>query len=154
MATPSEEQPKDFHDLFKLMDNNGDGFVTAREIQYLFKSTLGRSTTLSEVKRILKRIDINDDGKIEYDEFVKFMEQNKIIVENNVSEKDNLLRMFKIFDKDGNGSIDHTELQEILSMTGENISDDEVAVIMQEVDTDGNGSIDFDEFKRMMKLLS
>ena len=154
MATPSEEQPQDFHDLFELMGENGDGFVTVREIQYLFETTLGRSTTESEINTILNRIDINDDGKIEYGEFVKFMEQNKVTDEKNISEEDNLLRMFEIFDKDGNGSIDHTELQEILSMTGENISDEEVAVIMQEVDTDGNGSIDFDEFKRMMKLLS
>ena len=154
MATPCEQQPQDYHDLFKLMDKDGDGFVTAREIQYLFKTILGRSTTKSEILTILKEIDMNNDGKIEYDEFVEYMKQKKVIDEENSSGEGKLARMFEIFDKDGDGSIDKTELQAILSLTGEKISREEVAVIMQEADTDGNGCIDFNEFKQMMKLLS
>ena len=97
---------------------------------------------------------MNKDGKIEYEEFVDYMNQEKVICQDNVSEEEKLARMFKIFDKDGSGSIDHTELQAILSMTGESIDDEEVALIMEEVDKDKNGSIDFEEFKQMMELLS
>ena len=154
MATPCEEQPQDYHDLFEMMDKDGNGFVTAEEIQYMFTTTLGRSTSKSEMERILKRMDMNKDGKIEYEEFVDYMNQEKVICQDNVSEEEKLARMFKIFDKDGSGSIDHTELQAILSMTGESIDDEEVALIMEEVDKDKNGSIDFEEFKQMMELLS
>ena len=154
MATPCEEQPQDYHDLFEMMDKDGNGFVTAEEIQYMFTTTLGRSTSKSEMERILKRMDMNKDGKIEYEEFVDYMNQEKVICQDNVSEEEKLARMFKIFDKDGSGSIDHTELQAILSMTGESIDGEEVALIMEEVDKDKNGSIDFEEFKQMMELLS
>ncbi|XP_022333553.1 neo-calmodulin-like [Crassostrea virginica] len=57
---------------------------------------------------------------------------------------------FKLFDKDGNGSITVEELVAILKNLGQNPTDAEISDIVSEVDADGNGNIDFPEFLLMM----
>lgn len=53
-----------------------------------------------------------------------------------------------MFDRDGSGSIDKTELLAILGGEGmENMMPkEELMAYIQEVDNDGDGEIDFDEF--------
>ncbi|XP_061173984.1 calmodulin-like [Saccostrea echinata] len=57
---------------------------------------------------------------------------------------------FKLFDKDGNGSITTGELITILKNLGQNPTDAEIHEIVTEVDADGNGDIDFPEFLLLM----
>ena len=58
-----------------------------------------------------------------------------------------------MFDQDGNGSISHEELRNVLeghnSAQGEKFWKDMIA----EVDENGDGEIDFDEFVHMMSIL-
>ncbi|XP_011413059.3 calmodulin-like [Crassostrea angulata] len=57
---------------------------------------------------------------------------------------------FRLFDKDGNGSITTDELITILKNLGQNPTDAEISEIVGEVDADGNGNIDFPEFLLLM----
>lgn len=61
---------------------------------------------------------------------------------------DYLRTAFEMFDRDGSGSIDKTELLAILGGEGmENMMPkEELMAYIQEVDNDGDGEIDFDEF--------
>ncbi|MQM06490.1 hypothetical protein Taro_039317 [Colocasia esculenta] len=54
-------------------------------------------------------------------------------------------RIFKRFDKNGDGKISSAELGEVLQTLG-SASPDEVQHMMREIDTDGDGFIDFSEF--------
>lgn len=58
-----------------------------------------------------------------------------------------------MFDKDGSGKIDKTELVALLSGEGlENtVSSDLLIKYIAEVDQNGDGEIDFEEFKGMME---
>jgi len=67
-----------------------------------------------------------------------------------VTEEEELLEAFKVFDKDGNGVLSPEELRKIISNLGEKLSDDEVDAIIREADTDGDGCINCDEFVKMM----
>ena len=62
------------------------------------------------------------------------------------SEKNELLRQFKVFDKDGNGTLDFKEFQDVLKNTHPEKSEEEAAEIFKAIDTDGSGAISFSEF--------
>jgi calmodulin len=49
---------------------------------------------------------------------------------------------FRVFDRNGDGEISVTELRQVMANLGENLTDDEIDLIMSEVDIDGNGTID------------
>lgn len=59
-----------------------------------------------------------------------------------------------MFDKDGSGTIDATEIKEALGMSGDETMNDKIQDIMKQVDDNGDGEISFDEFKEMMKKFS
>ncbi|OAF65977.1 hypothetical protein A3Q56_06298 [Intoshia linei] len=57
---------------------------------------------------------------------------------------------FRIFDKDGDGTISSVELGTVLQSLGQNPTPEQLEEIIQEVDEDGNGIIDFEEFVCLM----
>ncbi|CAG5083928.1 Oidioi.mRNA.OKI2018_I69.PAR.g10502.t1.cds [Oikopleura dioica] len=57
---------------------------------------------------------------------------------------------FEIFDRNGGGSIDATELLSTLQEYGINLDEDEINEVMMTMDGDGNGEVDFEEFLSLM----
>jgi|EP00670_Eutreptiella_braarudii_P000700 calmodulin len=57
---------------------------------------------------------------------------------------------FSMFDKDGDGTIDTTELGTVMRNLGQEPSEDEIIEMIKEVDGDGSGAIDFEEFLILM----
>ncbi|KAK1563627.1 hypothetical protein Q3G72_030383 [Acer saccharum] len=69
---PSLEEVKEAFDVF---DSNKDGFIDAMELQRVLQ-TLGlkQGFQLGNCTKMIKRFDENGDGRIDFNEFVKFME--------------------------------------------------------------------------------
>ena len=61
-----------------------------------------------------------------------------------------LQEAFSLFDLDGGGDIDATELGTVMRSLGANPSDDEIQKMIEAVDADGSGSIEFPEFCLLM----
>jgi calmodulin len=59
-----------------------------------------------------------------------------------VDTEQELLNAFKVFDKDGSGTISSDELRNVLKSLGENLTDDEVEDMIKLADRDGDGQID------------
>jgi calmodulin len=110
--------------------------------------SLGQNPTDKELKRMINSVDDNGDNEIDFEEFLVLMSSKK--GSGRVDPDRELRDAFKVFDKDGNGSISKSELKHLMSNLGQRLSDEELDAMMGEVDTDGNGEIDFDEFKQMM----
>ena len=53
---------------------------------------------------------------------------------------------FRIFDRDGTGTISRSELSRAIRALGQNTTDKELDAMISEVDHDGNGQLDFPEF--------
>jgi calmodulin len=58
--------------------------------------------------------------------------------------------VFSMFDVDGDGTIDSSELENVLKDLGTPACGSELQELMSAVDVDGNGVIDFEEFCVMM----
>ncbi|EFN51056.1 hypothetical protein CHLNCDRAFT_55421 [Chlorella variabilis] len=70
----------------------------------------------------------------------------------NISEKQlkELRAAFNMFDSDGSGSIDLSELQNVLRAMGQFPTPVELAQLMERMDADGNGTVDFTEFSEAL----
>ncbi|XP_052254017.1 calmodulin-A-like isoform X1 [Dreissena polymorpha] len=61
-----------------------------------------------------------------------------------------LREAFKLFDKDGDGSITADELGTVLRNLGQFPSTDELDMMLKEIDIDGDGTFSFEEFVQVM----
>lgn len=55
--------------------------------------------------------------------------------------------IFKQFDADGNGTLDHSELKAAFEAAGRPADDETIAAALTKLDTDGDGVVSMEEFK-------
>ena len=67
--TDSEEE---LLEAFKVFDRDGNGFITSHELRNIMNS-LGENLTPEEIEEMIKEADLDNDGQIDYEEFVKMM---------------------------------------------------------------------------------
>ena len=70
MSKLSEEQVAELKQAFAAMDTNNDGQVTKEELKSLL-SQLGESVDDAVIDEMIKIADVNGDGKVDFNEFVK-----------------------------------------------------------------------------------
>jgi len=70
--TDSEDEIKE---AFKVFDKDGNGYISALELRHVM-TNLGEKLTDEEVDEMIREADIDGDGQINYEEFVKMMMSN------------------------------------------------------------------------------
>lgn len=124
--------------IFFTLDKNRDGYITLKELKEGMKDL----DNVNELTEILKGVDIDNNGAINYTEFIAAtLNQNTL-----VNEKTKIKDAFRVFDKDGDGNIDEDELKQALESSDSNM----LKEMIKECDADGDGKIDFAEFASMM----
>ena len=68
----SPDNEEDFIEVFKFLDKDGDGSIKASELKEVMKS-LGDEITDVEAKAFIDENDLDNDGYINYFEFVNIM---------------------------------------------------------------------------------
>ncbi|XP_067117532.1 calcium-binding protein 2 [Osmerus mordax] len=64
---------KELKSAFQQFDTDGDGKITQDEMKEAVKSLLGEKLKKGELEEILKEMDINGDGDVDFDEFVMML---------------------------------------------------------------------------------
>nr|GMC88568.1 calmodulin-2/4 isoform X2 [Ipomoea batatas] len=67
--TDSEEELKE---AFRVFDKDQNGFISAAELRHVM-TNLGEKLTDEEVDEMIREADVDGDGQINYEEFVKVM---------------------------------------------------------------------------------
>ena len=141
----SEEQKIEFKDVFSLFDKDGDGTVSTKELGVVMRA-LGQNPTDAEIAEMIKDVDVDGNGEVDFDEFCGLM--IKKMNENEPEEE--LVEVFKIFDKNNDEKIDAEDLKIIFQELGEEVTDDDCRIMIDEHDIDGDQELDFDEFVNLM----
>ena len=68
----SAEQAESYREAFNIFDKNGDGTISASELGSVMKS-IGQKASKKEIKSMIKEVDVNCNGSVEYDEFCQMM---------------------------------------------------------------------------------
>lgn len=155
-AEPGEEFSMDLLDdaqkarlqrAFSIFDKDDSGKISHTEMMGVLR-LLGNNPTNGELEDIIRAIDLNKDGFIDFDEFARVWwvrEQQQL----EADFETELELAFKVFDTDGSGVITREELREKLTTLGEKLSEEEVEELLAEADTDKSGTISFEEFKAL-----
>ncbi|CAI9109720.1 OLC1v1009594C1 [Oldenlandia corymbosa var. corymbosa] len=72
-----EKEPSEYEvrAAFEVFDENKDGFIDARELQRILSALgLTEGSDMENCRRMIRAVDENGDGRIDFHEFVKFME--------------------------------------------------------------------------------
>merc|ERR1719281_550895 len=63
---------KELIEAFKVFDRDGNGFISAAELRHAM-SNLGQKMSDEEVVEMIREADLDLDGQVNYEEFVKMM---------------------------------------------------------------------------------
>ena len=141
----TDEQRQDFKDVFSLFDKDGDGTVSTKELGVVMRA-LGQNPTDAEIAEMIKEVDTDGNGEVDFDEFCTLM--IKKMNENEPEEE--LVEVFKIFDKNNDEKIDAEDLKIIFQELGEDVTDDDCKIMILEHDNDGDKELNFQEFVELM----
>ncbi|TMS36755.1 hypothetical protein L596_003844 [Steinernema carpocapsae] len=62
--------------VFDELDVDGDGYITRSELRIAFQR-MGHTLSDQDIKAIYKHVDLNQDGKINFEEFCRMMTRKK-----------------------------------------------------------------------------
>ena len=139
------DQIAEFKEAFSLFDKDGDGAITTKELGTVMRS-LGQNPTEAELAQMIEEVDCDKNGTIDFPEFLTMMARKM----KEVDGEEEIKEAFKVFDKDGNGTISAAELRHVMTNLGEKLTDQEVDEMIREADVDGDGQINYEEFVKMM----
>lgn len=146
-ATLRADQLSQLRDIFARFDMDSDGSLTILELAALLRS-LGLKPSGDQVHVLLGNMDANGNGLVEFDELVNVIlpDMNEDVLIN----QEQLLEVFRSFDRDGNGYITAAELAGAMAKMGQPLTYKELREMIKEADADGDGVINFSEFATVM----
>lgn len=136
--------------LFNQIDVSGDGKINQKELLKGLRARINSDTLEKDVELIFKNIDADNNGYIQYEEFVRAAINKESFL------KENVLRFaFRYFDKDNSGEITFDEIQQVFeeSITDKAKVHQALKKIISEVDANGDGIISFEEFSAIMRKM-
>ncbi|XP_011040298.1 PREDICTED: calcium-binding mitochondrial carrier protein SCaMC-1-like isoform X1 [Populus euphratica] len=136
-----EERDVRIRSLFSFFDAANLGYLDYAQIEAGL-SGLQIPAEYKYAKDLLKVCDANRDGRVDYQEFRRYMDDKEM----------ELYRIFQAIDVEHNGCILPEELWDALVKAGIEIDDEELAHFVEHVDKDNNGIITFEEWRDFLLL--
>ena len=130
--------------LFLFFNESGNCKLTKEElINGLYKFT-NKDIVDKTIDEIFILLDGDNNGFIEYEEFLRACINKKNILSN-----ENLNYAFKFIDKDKSGTVCIKKIMKVFQNNNERL-EEIIKNSIKEVDRDNDGIINFDEFKELM----
>ncbi|KAI0850335.1 EF-hand [Daldinia vernicosa] len=142
----SPEEIQVFKELFDSYDTDKGGNITVEEFAKVMSQSPGKQPTAEEVQQIVKEVDLDGDGTINFNEFITMMTGQTYPP---VDDEVDYAKAWKQYEPSLKGSITQSQFRQLVAGLGEPIGDVEIDRIINNVD--GEGKITFQEFETFMK---
>ncbi|KAM6569357.1 hypothetical protein CsatB_017342 [Cannabis sativa] len=150
MRARKVDQLNQLRAIFTRFDMDADGSLTILELAALLRS-LGLKPSGDQIHTLLSNVDSNGNGAIEFEELVSaIMPDDDHLSDEILVNQDQLMEVFRSFDRDGNGYITAAELAGAMAKMGQPLTYKELTEMIREADVDGDGVISFNEFATVM----
>ncbi|KZL78293.1 calcium dependent mitochondrial carrier protein [Colletotrichum tofieldiae] len=138
------QRDKRVEDLWRQLDPNGSGHLDFKGLQKGLKRIDHPMKNADDMlRKIMTVVDTNDDGKIQYEEFRYFVEQTER----------QLMLLFQSIDKDNDGRLDKTELQEAFRRAGLVVPMRKLSSFFGDIDMNNDGYISFEEWRDFLLFM-
>lgn len=131
-------------ELWKKLDPQGTGELDLAGLQKGLRRIdhpLKNADAL--LKDIMKHVDLNGDGRIQYDEFRRFVEK----------AEQQLIMLFKSIDKNQDGRLNKDELRAAFRRAGLAVPNRRLNGFFDEIDMNNDGYISFDEWRDFLLFM-
>ena len=131
---------------FYLFDNDKDGMLKSKDFLKILAKNQIRLPE-SSAKKLLGNYNNNEnETDVSMKDFISLINTRMKKVES----EEELVEMFKIFDKKGTGKVSSGDIRAVLDDIDEPISQQELEDLMLNWDKDKDGFLNYFEFKEMM----
>merc|ERR1711907_171189 len=141
----SADEVADTKEAFDLFDNDGSGAISVNELTGAMQS-LGFDVKHAVVYNMVSDLDTDGSGEIEFGEFLDVMTAKL----SDKNTKEEIERVFKLFDKDRNGTLEADDLSRVCKELGEEMSEEDVREVIQRADLDGDGVVGLQDFYNVL----
>lgn len=136
-----EERVRRIRKLFDSFDASDKGYLDHADIEKGLKS-LSISPQYKYAKELLTLCDANHDGRVDFGEFLEYMDDKEL----------ELYSIFREIDVSSDGFIIPEELRGALQRAGIQLSKVELSSFVEHIDKDNNGMITFEEWRDFLLL--
>jgi calmodulin len=70
--TKENNSEGDIRATFQVFDKDGNGFISPAELRYVM-TNIGNQLTIEEVNELIREVDCDGDGQVNYEEFILMM---------------------------------------------------------------------------------
>jgi centrin-1 len=141
----TEEEIMEIKEAFDLFDTDGGGSIDPKELKEAMNS-LGLETKNQTIYQMITDLDSDNSGAIEFKEFLDLMTARM----SDRDTKEDIRKVFRIFDEDNKGSITKKSLMRVAKELGETMDENELTEMIERADSDGDGNVTFEDFYNIM----
>jgi len=135
------DQLEEIQEAFKLYDTDDSGTIDADELKVAMRA-MGFEPKRDEVRRMIQESDRDGTGTIPFETFKAVMAQKM----RTRDPREEAIKAFRLFDDDETGTISLKNLRRVAKELGENMTDDELQIVVDYCDLDGRGEVSMEDF--------
>ncbi|KAJ8521694.1 hypothetical protein ONZ45_g1644 [Pleurotus djamor] len=137
MVKLTPEQLEEHRAVFDSFDRDSSGSISKEELGTVMRA-LGHNPSEDDLRRMIREVDNDRNGTIEFDEFIELMTRAM------VDPDKELMDAFRAFDQNGDGFVTAEELARIMAVIGEPLNEHEIRAMIAESDIDKDGRVNFE----------
>ena len=135
---------KQLRDIFNMYKNEDD-VIEFKELEKLIKEQFEINFPINILGKLMKTIDLDENGRIDFNEYLEFMKRTDELNEEILKE------VFLAFDENNNGYISPESIYNIFLSAGDTIKLEDIQSVFNENDSDDDGNLNFQDFILLMR---